>query len=183
MVCEEIKFALLDTVLGLAPIDWHARLVEEKRQALSHQDVDLKSCLTCTYPVSSVSARQMRSALVGTYHCPGFHECIIGEEHVLDRVPELVRLPWLPYIWGEMQPVFCIRGERVGLCWRYTLREEGGDNPKYVFGMPAHLELDLAQDGLKGIGLRHIWGAGEGIPSPTGETVKARAEVYLEMVA
>jgi hypothetical protein len=36
--------------------------------------------------------------------------------------------------------------------------------------------------GIVGLGLRGLWGAGVGVQSPDGETVKDRAEVWLEKV-
>lgn len=47
--------------------------------------------------------------------------------------------------------------------------------------LPPTLTFDVNEDGkVAGFGLQGIWGAGEGVRSPTGDSVRDRSEVWFE---
>lgn len=181
MVCDEIKFALLDELLCTGPVDWHTRFLAEKQRKLDEQEVAYKNFMAYTLPEAVELREPLHHLLLGSYQCPGFnHAFCIREEHILGQGPELVQLPWLPFTWGQMQPFLNIQGRRLGLCWRYTSCQDNASTVKHIFGMPTVLELDLDRGKIVGIGLRQIWGAGFDIEAPLGKTVKERAEMYFE---
>lgn len=180
MVCDEIKFALLDNLIGVRPIDWHSRFTKQRENSLEQQDLAFGKFMSYTLPEAARLSKPGRSLLVGNYRCPGFPPFRIRDENVLEHVPDLVQLPWLPFTWGEMQPFFCVQEQHIGLCWRYTLREDDTEAVRFIFGLPTTFELNFFQEVLRGIGLRQIWGAGCGVESPCGETVSERAEMFLK---
>jgi hypothetical protein len=118
MVCDEIKFALLDDLIGVRPVDWHARFTKQREHSLELQDLAFSRFMSYTLPEAARLSKPTRLLLVGDYHCPGFSPFRIRDENVLEHVPDLVQLPWLPSAWGEMQPFFCVQKQHIGLCWR-----------------------------------------------------------------
>ena len=68
-----------------------------------------------------------------------------------------------------------------------TTPSTGGSERRPVvtlaFGYESMVEFDIGNDGnIEGFGFRGIWGAGYGIESPTGKTVRERAEVWFDRV-
>jgi hypothetical protein len=67
-----------------------------------------------------------------------------------------------------------------------TTPEDAGERKQIVvpqFGPETTIEFATGKDGnIEGFGLRGIWGAGDGVNSPTGKTVRERAEVWFDRV-
>ena len=67
-----------------------------------------------------------------------------------------------------------------------TTPKDAGERKQIVvpqFDSGTTVEFATGKDGnIEGFGLRGIWGAGDGVESPTGKTVRERAEVWFDRV-
>jgi len=57
------------------------------------------------------------------------------------------------------------------------------DNPYWVNAIrDPTLIAEFSEDDALGIAIRGVWGPGADVPSPSGSTVKKRAEIWFEQV-
>lgn len=173
LMCENIRNEVLDVVLDLPSEEWQARLHQERlrmRRSL------LQLCSVLAQPQLEIG----RADLFGIYRAPGFHAWKIGPDNFPDAAPtSLVQLPWLPFLWGSVRPMIWFEKEcqRYRLCFLYSFPAEVCEPDQY--GNAVDMEPDWEGNTVRGFGIRGIWGAGHGVPSPSGKTARERAEMYF----
>jgi hypothetical protein len=60
---------------------------------------------------------------------------------------------------------------------------DSSDNPYWVYGIrDPTLIAEFSEDDGLGVALRGLWRPGAGVPSPSGSTVKGRAEIWFKQV-
>jgi hypothetical protein len=178
MLQEEIKFHILQQSFGVPRANWRARLLAEKHKRLAEQSSRNASYLA--KPTNALPPKVDASTLIGRYTSPGFHEWTIEGCHILNEPPsELHLLPWLPYLWGHVQPyIWHWSGHEYKMAWEFTFPPSVNNPP--IMGSPVDIEVEVDESGtVKGFGIRGIWGAGKGVSSPSGQSVQERAEMYF----
>ncbi|KAF7305423.1 Beta-lactamase class penicillin binding protein [Mycena chlorophos] len=205
-IAETVKFRLIDEFLGLEPIDWVARYRAAREVTLKNTPKPIPRSDDATPPLAPFEQ------LVGRYHNPGYGSielCFVGTDpkgatpacrQLVSEIPTT-----LPGVIDEDMPTLLSRWEMLGLSHVALTHFDGdvfnvtGLNSKptgdastpYWVSIQAAPGILLAEfsragdaedNGGIGIGMRGIWGAGDGVPSPRGESVKERAEIWFERV-
>ncbi|KAG6827402.1 hypothetical protein H0H92_011930 [Tricholoma furcatifolium] len=200
-----IKFRLVDEVLGLEPIDWNTRYKEIFKKTLSSQPISSSPMR----PDNATIEPETLVALAGTYHNSGYGSielCLVSPppspSSASARCKSLAATASeiLPGAINSDVPTFLAEWDSP---WATHVRLEhwSGNtfnvsivssvptgNPEEPFwtlyGLagepvePALAEFDFDGDS-RGVGLIGVWGAGTDVPSPEGETIRERAEVWF----
>lgn len=183
MAAEEVKYAILDRAFGVPKIDWHSRFSTAKSSFIKQRESRFNAAVQNTSDGDGVVAA---AKFVGTYKAPGFGTWTFDETHLLAQPPEkLVDIVALPMLWcKEIQSlIWHVSGPSYKTCWAFSLHD--GNAYEYDrLGCPLGMEMDVDDESgdVKGFGIRGLWGALPGFSSPSGQTVKKRAEVYFERI-
>ncbi|KAJ6552199.1 beta-lactamase/transpeptidase-like protein [Mycena vulgaris] len=200
-IVETIKFRIIDEVLKLEAVDWSARLKSLISAAFNGRTIPTPRPENATLPTFTFES------LAGTYSDPGYGAvefCLVSPDStsstseachlLLEEVPTTLSDVLDPKI-----PTLLARWDGFGLTHvSLTHFEHNIFNLSGFASIPTRnssdkaywvsretdpsLVAEFSYEGILGVGLRGIWGAGDGVPSPTGETVKERAEIWLEKV-
>jgi len=200
-IVETIKFHIIDKVLNLQTIDWSARYK-------SQVTVGFNSRLRPTPRPTNASVPSVPfERLAGKYRDPGYGTvelCLLSRHKAAIMSDSCRRLiddlnTTLPDILDPQIPTFVTKWEfrltHVSLThFEHNVFNVSGfnsiptgdskDKPYWVRTLTdPNLVAEFSyDDGILGIGIRGLWGAGEGVDSPEGDTVKERAEVWFEKV-
>ncbi|RDB27566.1 hypothetical protein Hypma_003858 [Hypsizygus marmoreus] len=194
-IVDIIKCHILDTALGLEPIDWNARYKGIISQATSSAPVPAARPANASLPVGGLKA------LAGKYTHPAYGDfefCPFPSSNntavkscraLASAVPQS-----LPGAVNPAIPTFLVT---VDSPWATHLRFAHFDQavfnvsvlrstptgnataPYWTFD-PDEFTPRLAEFSDGGIGLRGFWGEGNEVPTPEGNTPRERAEVWLE---
>ncbi|KAJ7450791.1 beta-lactamase/transpeptidase-like protein [Mycena latifolia] len=203
-IVESIKFRVIDEALELEPIDWTARFKSLITDGFNGRTVPTPRSPSATLPSSPFET------LAGTYRDAGYGSidlCYISPEsegtssasescrQLLEEIPTI-----LPDALDPKIPTFLVRWDAFGITHvAFTHFESNVFNVTGLGSFPTRnatdkpywvttesdpsLVAEFAYDaGVLGVSLRGLWGAGSGVQSPSGETVKERAEVWFEKV-
>ena len=97
-----------------------------------------------------------------------------------------VVLPAVDANYAQLYPISNTAFSVTGFSITTTPSTSGGEQRPVValaFGYETMVEFAIGKDGnIEGFGFKGIWGAGYGVKSPTGKTVKERAEVWFDRI-
>ncbi|KAJ7575075.1 beta-lactamase/transpeptidase-like protein [Mycena floridula] len=198
MLIEIIKFRILDEVFGLDPVDWNQRFKNRVQAGYDQHKSQI------TPPPSKPGPPFVPLAsLAGLYSNPGYKNalelCLISSPEsetcktLVSDAPVL-----LPGIVDSDKDTFLIQYPNVFL--GYVILQHFDGNLFNISVAASHPTGDKShpywatsvtdisftaefaeEDGKIGIAfMGNIWGAGEGASSPSGETVKEKAEIWFE---
>ncbi|KAJ7025417.1 beta-lactamase/transpeptidase-like protein [Mycena alexandri] len=193
-IVEAIKFRIIDEALNLEVIDW-----TERFKSLIVADFKGRTMPT-PRPTNSTLPSFSFSDLTGTYQDPGhgsLHLCLVAPRHLASKpcrqlmddfrhLPLDPRLPTLLANWKgfgvshlalthfehNLFNVTALSSMPTGNASDSKLWVQVETHPSFVG--------EFAIEGKLGVGFRGFWGAGAGVESPKGESVKERAEVWFE---
>ncbi|KAF7345808.1 Beta-lactamase class penicillin binding protein [Mycena venus] len=192
-ISEAIKFRIIDKALKLEPIDWTARYKSAISKAFSGRTIPTPRPVNATLPSLSLQS------LAGKYQDQAYGPielCLVSQEMDSTSSDTCVRLraeipialpgaldlsiPTLLTRWGGTgvthlafshfeRNVFNVSG----LCSIAT--KNSSDNPYWAYALrDPTLVAEFSEDDGLGVAIRGLWGPGEGVPSPSGSTVKER---------
>ncbi|KAJ7118438.1 beta-lactamase/transpeptidase-like protein [Mycena crocata] len=201
-IVETIKFRIIDEALKVKAIGWTARFKAVISAAVESFTVPTPR------PENTILPSFPFDTLVGNYWDPGYGSldfCLVSsgwESLASESCHELMKeIPVvLPDTINPQIPTLLTRYERVGGLSHLSLAHFEGnlfnlsalssistanssDKPFWVSTTtdPSFL-AEFSRDGDLGVGFRGIWGAGDGVDSLQGATVKERAEVWFQKV-
>ncbi|KAJ7185375.1 beta-lactamase/transpeptidase-like protein [Mycena filopes] len=204
-IAEAIKFRILDEALDLEVIDWTERF---KSLIVS----GIKNSVGATpRPTKPSPPSFPMTRLAGIYRHPAYGTlelCHMPESAItppssescrrlLDEIPTT-----LPDVLDPQIPTFVARWRGTDVTHLSLAHfEHNLFNASAFYSVPQHnssagynwvtaltdpglvTEFSFSnEDDSIGVGFRGIWGAGAGVPSPSGATVKDRAEVWFEKI-
>ncbi|KAJ7639711.1 beta-lactamase/transpeptidase-like protein [Mycena polygramma] len=199
-IVEAIKFRIMDEVLNLEPIDWSARM-----KALTIAGFKSR-------PTPTARPKHPRvppfSAIAGNYRDPGYGTlelCLVyPESHRSSSEPCLQLVEEtptrLPDTLDHHIPTFLAKWKGFGVTHvAFTHFDRNLFNVTGLFSIPTGNSSEkpywvqsethpgfVAEFSSSffhaGIGIRGFWGAGEGVESPQGHSVRDRAEVWFEKI-
>ncbi|KAJ7059265.1 beta-lactamase/transpeptidase-like protein [Mycena amicta] len=196
-IVEAIKSRIIDEFFKLEPIDWTARFRELATGAY-------KGIPTATpRPTNATPPLLPFEKLAGTYQNLGYGTielCFFTPEPSSAGCQELVKeIPTtLPGVIDPKIPTLLSHWKIFGLSHVSLTHFDGNvfnitglnskptgnsSQPFWVAeqAAPGMLQAEWAYDGgALGVAMRGVWGAGEGVKSPVGESVKDRAEIWFE---
>ncbi|KAJ6609481.1 beta-lactamase/transpeptidase-like protein [Mycena sp. CBHHK59/15] len=200
-VVEAIKFRLIDEALKLEPIDWSARFKSLITTKVNGRTIPTPRPANATLPSFPFDT------LAGTYQDPGYGTidlCLVSPEsessasescrQLLEEIPTT-----LPGTLDPQIPTLLARWKGFGVThvslahFEHNVFNLSGlssiptgnfsDRPYWVsVESDPGLVAEFSCDGILGVGLRGLWGAGDGVKSPKGENVKDRSEAWFEKV-
>jgi len=199
-IVEAIKFRIIDEALKLEPIDWAGRF-----KAL----ISAGRAIPTPRSANATSPSLPFESLAGAYHDAGYGTvdlCLISPASTSSSPSESCRklleeIPsTLPGVFDPEIPTLLARWNGFGVThvslthFEHNLfnitglasipTRNSSDKPYWVtIESDPSPQAEFSFDGIPGVGFRGgIWGAGAGVPSPQGETVKDRAEAWFEKV-
>ncbi|KAJ7700387.1 beta-lactamase/transpeptidase-like protein [Mycena rosella] len=200
-IMEAIKFRIIDEALKLEAIDW-----TERYKSLITAEFNGRTIPTPRPSNASLPPVPFES-LAGTYWDAGYgivDLCLVSAEassstsqscrELLEEAPTTLPGALEPNIPTFLARWPGFRATHLSLTHfehnmfnlsRFSSIATGNSSDKpYWVSVEADpsLAAEFAYDGVLGVGLRGLWGAGAGVKSPKGHTVKERAEVWLEKV-
>ncbi|KAK7042563.1 beta-lactamase class penicillin binding protein [Favolaschia claudopus] len=203
-IVETVKFRIIDEFLNLEAIDW-----SERYQSIIADRVKNGPKPT---PRSQQPAPPSVpfSDLAGTYTDPGYGSldlCLISPKSLVDSPSEscsqlIGEIPiQIPSTLDPEVPTLLARWPAFGMTHVSLAHfERNVFNVTAIFSIPTanasdkpywvqtqsdpSLVAEFALDDSEkaSVGLRGFWGAGEGVESPEGDSVKDRAEVWFEKI-
>ncbi|KAF4596497.1 hypothetical protein EYR38_007884 [Pleurotus pulmonarius] len=196
-----IKYRLSDQALGLSPIDSKAIVGGELLAGFAASPPPVQRPDNATLPPNGVES------LVGVYDNPAYGQlelCLAstnsstvavtdGCQALLSNVtvtlPGVVdtAIPTLLAKWdrpfGSYLRLTHFNGSVFPIALFDIYPTGNSSNPFWVSAIPAVISspvAEFAQDnGTFGFGLTGVWGAGDGVPEPLGNTVRERSEVWF----
>ncbi|KAJ7766340.1 beta-lactamase/transpeptidase-like protein [Mycena maculata] len=201
-IMEAIKFRILDEALKLQVVDWSGRLRSLTTAGFNGRTIPTPRPENATLPSFPFAD------LVGKYRDPGYGNielCFVSLG--TDFLPSescrqlLEELPvTLPDTLDPQIPTLLARWNKVELTYVSAAHFDhnlfnlsaissmptgnSSDRPYWVsVESSPSLVAEFGYDGILGVGMRGgMWGAGDGVDSPAGKSVKERAEVWFEKV-
>ncbi|KAJ7118448.1 beta-lactamase/transpeptidase-like protein [Mycena crocata] len=198
-IVESIKFRIIDEALKLDAIYWPTRFKSLITAGFENRAIPTPRPTNPTLPLLPFDK------LVGKYWDPGYgllNLCLFSsrkESLASESCRELLaEIPThLPDTIDPQIPTLLARWETIGLSYVSLAHFEGNvfnvsafssiptgnylDKPFWVrtIADPSFV-AEFSQDENLGFSFRSVWGAGAGVESPQGDTVKERAEVWFE---
>ncbi|KAJ7111488.1 beta-lactamase/transpeptidase-like protein [Mycena epipterygia] len=197
---EVMKFHIIDAALKLEAIDWSGRLKSLITAGFNGRTIPTPRPENATLPSVPFDV------LAGTYHDPAYGTvdlCFVSRDiesaasescrQLLKEIPTT-----LPDALDPQIPTLLARWPAFGIThialkhFEYNVFNLSGlasiptgnssEKPYWVSteADPSLIAEFSESDGVLGFGLRGLWGAGSGVQSPKGDTVKDRAEAWLE---
>ncbi|ESK80791.1 penicillin-binding protein, partial [Moniliophthora roreri MCA 2997] len=197
IIREIIKYRLIDEALGLEPYDW---------------DSIIKNASGLAIPTDNLSRQTNASdpsidftSLAGTYNNPGYGNftfCLISEEPtescrefvantstllpgaINTTVPTLLAKP--DTVLAEYVVLTHSDGNKFDIAAMHSFPTNNPEQPFWakVLTAPGFVVEFAATDNGIGMAMNGgIWGAGTGVPDPTGDSLEERAEVWFRQVA
>ncbi|KAF8183036.1 beta-lactamase/transpeptidase-like protein [Mycena galopus ATCC 62051] len=201
-IVEAVKFRIMDEFLKLETVDWSARFKSLINTGFIQRPIPTPRAANPTLPSISFSA------LAGTYRDPGYGTldlCLVSTDssnasasescrQIIDEIPTA-----LPGVLDPHIPTLLARWKAFGVTHVSIAHfEHNLFNVTGVFSIPTgnssdkpywvqsdthpNFVAEFSFDGKAGIGIRGFWGAGNGVESPHGDSVKDRAEVWFEKI-
>ncbi|KAJ7814921.1 beta-lactamase/transpeptidase-like protein [Mycena olivaceomarginata] len=201
-IAEAVKFRIIDEVLDLEAIDWSARFKSLITAQFNERPIPIPRSPSPTLPSIAFSA------LAGTYRDPGYgilELCFISPESLIASASESCRqlideIPTtLPATLDPHIPTLLARWNGFRITHVYLAHfEQNLFNVTTVLSIPTgnssdkpywvqknshpNFVAEFSFEGTVGVGLRGLWGPGEGVESPRGESVEDRAEVWFAKI-
>ncbi|KAJ7144406.1 beta-lactamase/transpeptidase-like protein [Mycena epipterygia] len=198
-IVAAIRWRIMDEALKLKAIDWSGRLKSGITENFNNRILPTPRPEKATLPSLPLAA------LAGRYHDPGYgtmNLCLVSQDNqssaskscrrLLEEIPTR-----LPDILDPQIPTLLTKwdGHRATHL-AFAHFEHNIFNVSEVFSIPTGnssdkpywVSTDMALPSFEaefssdGVGLRGLWGAGDGVQSPTGDTIKARSEVWFRKV-
>ncbi|KAJ7914440.1 beta-lactamase/transpeptidase-like protein [Mycena leptocephala] len=202
-IVEAIKFRIIDEVLKLEAIDWSGRF-----KSLIKASFDGRPIATPRSPNPALPSVPF-SALSGTYRDAGYGVldlCLVSPgtllasasdscRELIDEIPSTLPATLDPHI-----PTLLARWNAFGVTHVSVAHfEHNVFNMSGLFSIPTGNSSDIPywvqsethpsfvgefsfEEGNIGVGIRGFWGAGDGVKSPQGDSVKDRAEVWFAKI-
>ncbi|KAK7050032.1 hypothetical protein VNI00_005464 [Paramarasmius palmivorus] len=200
---EVIKWRIIDSVLGLEPVDWDSRAKKEVKEAYEKRISKIKP-----RPSNPAPPPLPLEQLAGVYRNLGYGDielCFVGSNGQTDSCRKVLKeLPVvLPGGINEDIPTLVARWDRFwsshvklehfdGAMFNVTMLESrptDDESDPYWTATPSTgdevhtAEFVVDDEGKVGFGITGgVWGAGPGVEGPVGESVKERAEVWFEKI-
>ncbi|KAI3621302.1 beta-lactamase class penicillin binding protein [Moniliophthora roreri] len=197
IIREIIKYRLIDEALGLEPYDWDSIIKNASGLAVPTDN--------SSRPTNASDPSIDFTNLAGTYNNPGYGNftfCLISEEPT-ESCRELVAntstlLPGainttVPTLLAKTDAVFAeyvalthSDGNKFDIAAMLSFPTNNPEQPFWakVLTVPGFVVEFAATDDSIGMAVNGgFWGAGTGVPDPTGDSLEERAEVWFRQVA
>ncbi|KAJ6566564.1 beta-lactamase/transpeptidase-like protein [Mycena capillaripes] len=200
-ISEAIKFRIIDEALKLEPIDWTARYKSAIAESFNGRTIPTprpENATSPSLPLQSLAGKYQDLAygpielcLVSQeMHSTTSDTCLRLQDEISTTLPDALdlRIPTLLTRWygaGVTHLAFSHFEHNVfnvsALCSIAT--RNSSDNPYWVYGLrDSTFIAEFSEDDGLGVAIRGLWGSGAGVPSPSGSTVKERAEIWFKQV-
>ncbi|KAL0567548.1 hypothetical protein V5O48_014444 [Marasmius crinis-equi] len=200
-ISQIIKFRLLDQALGLTPFDWNA---------LFSQAANASADVPSTPRPGNASDPSIPGgfpSLEGTYSDPGYESwsfCLFAPSHQPSEACQDLTTNTSTTLPGAINPnVPTLLAFANSIWFDYIRLEHFDGNVFNVTGLLSYSTNDTTEpfwtkvvsapglqaefgldDGALGVGFTGgLWGAGDGVPDPSGDTLKERSEIWMEKAA
>ncbi|KAJ7144411.1 beta-lactamase/transpeptidase-like protein [Mycena epipterygia] len=175
-IVAAVRWRIMDEALKLKAIDWSGR--------------------NATLPSLPLAALAVR------YHDPGYgtmNLCLVSQdnqssaskscrrllEEIPTRLPDILdpQIPTLLTRWDGHRATHLafahFEHNIFNVSEVFSIPTENSSDKPYWVSTDMALPSFEAEFSSDGVGLRGLWGAGNGVQSPTGDTIKARSEVWF----
>ncbi|KAJ7101414.1 beta-lactamase/transpeptidase-like protein [Mycena belliarum] len=198
-----IRYRIMDELFELAPVDWNTRraspLSPFKQTASGTAEV-IASLVSTPRAANATPPTGGFASLVGNYTNPGYTDvemCLIFPapasasdactklaQTLNTSYPQLVdsAVPTLAFTWNQVGSKYNMLTHFEGNLFNFTgwTGYPTGNASRPVWPYDAGFSSTHIEFGVGGFGLTGgLWGAGDGIPDPQGESIAERAEVWF----
>ncbi|KAJ7144405.1 beta-lactamase/transpeptidase-like protein [Mycena epipterygia] len=193
------RWRIMDEALKLKAIDWSDRLRSGLIKNFNNRTLPTPRPKNATLPSLPFDA------LSGTYHDPGYgtmNLCLVSQDNrspasnscrsLLEesptRLPDILdpQMPTLLTKWDGFRVTHLafahFEHNMFNVSGLFSIPTKNSSDKPYWVSTDIALPSFEAEFSSDGVGLRGLWRLGDGVQSPTGDTIKAKSEVWFSKV-
>ncbi|WWC88955.1 uncharacterized protein L201_003870 [Kwoniella dendrophila CBS 6074] len=152
-----VKCKLIEAFAGLEKLDWIEKIESIHQE---HLDATRKWLSpSSSFSGNTIKGKSNDDPLIGTWKSEGFDTWEITPSSIVNKLPSLKSLPFIPALYGQVNYFFSPSNEKgkYHACFEWQL--DSIDSKEIIYGYPFSVQL-IDYDRIKVIGLM---GVGEGL--------------------